>query len=227
MIHDENDISPEDREAEQAAADAAADFDDDIEEDEDDFDSESEESGEELNEDNVEDINPLENLLTEHATMKDQVLRMAAEMENLRKRTTREVQEARQYAISGFARDMLSATDNLARALQMLPPEMREEAEGPLKSLFEGIDMTEHEMQRMMEKNGVKKVEPLNERFDPNFHQAMYEVPDESVPAGLCVQVVQVGYVIGDRMLRPAMVGVSKGGPKHGAAPETKLDKSV
>lgn len=227
MIHDENDNGYDEDEAARAAADAAAAFDEE-DDDAEDFDEEAEDvtlDGEEADDADA-DLNVLDKLMAEHTAMKDQLLRTAAEMENLRKRTTRDVQEARLYAISGFARDMLSATDNLARALQMLPPDMRENAEGPLKSLFEGIDMTEHEMQRMMEKNGVKKVEPLNERFNPNFHQAMFEVPDESVPAGLCVQIVQVGYVIGDRMLRPAMVGVSKGGPKFVPTPEG-VDKSA
>ncbi|MCD7058461.1 nucleotide exchange factor GrpE [Pelagibacterium sp. HS1C4-1] len=159
-------------------------------------------------------------LEAENAELRDRVLRTAAEMENLRKRTEREVGDTRAYAIAGFARDMLVATDNLARALMVVPQEDRDTAEGTLKSLIEGIDMTEREMQRLLQKHGVKPIEAQGEKFDPHRHQAMFEVPDPSVPEGTVVQVVQTGYAIGERVLRPAMVGVSKGGPKRNGAPE-------
>lgn len=159
-------------------------------------------------------------LEAEKEQLRDQVLRTAAEMENLRKRTEREIADTRSYAIAGFARDMLVATDNLSRALMVMPAEVRETADGSLKSLIEGIEMTEREMQRLLQKNGVKPIEAQGEKFDPHRHQAMFEVPDTTVPDGTVVQVVQTGYAIGERILRPAMVGVSKGGGKAGQRPD-------
>ncbi len=156
----------------------------------------------------------------ENAKIKDRLLRAAADMENLRKRTQREVSDARSYAIADFARDMLNATDNLVRALDAIPEELRQSSDPATKSLIEGIEMTEREMQRLMQKNGVRPIQAEGEKFDPHKHQAMFEVPDPSVPAGLVVQVVQQGFEIGDRVLRPAMVGVSKGGPKMAAPSE-------
>jgi len=148
---------------------------------------------------------------------KDRVLRTLAEMENLRRRTTREVADARAYGISGFARDVLDIADNLQRALDAVPAETRDNADPGLKALIEGVDLTEKALHKALEKNGVKKFDPAGQKFDPNVHQAMYEVPDESVPSGTVVHVVQAGYMIGDRILRPALVGVAKGGAK--AAP--------
>jgi molecular chaperone GrpE len=155
-------------------------------------------------------------LRQKNAELNDRMLRLAAEMENLRKRSEREVADTRTYAITGFARDMLTATDSLSRALMTLPAETRETADGALKSLIEGIDMTEREMQRLLGKHGVKPIEAEGEKFDPHKHQAMFEVPDPTRPEGTVVQVVQAGFSIGDRVLRPAMVGVAKGGPKPG-----------
>ena len=182
----------------------------------------------------TEEIDPVEALRTENAELKDRVLRTIAEMENLRKRTERDVNDTRSYAIAGFARDMLSATDALSRALMVLPAEAREHGDATTKSLIEGIEMTEREMQRLLQKNGVKPIAAEGEKFDPHRHQAMFEVPDVSVPDGTVVQVVQTGYAIGERVLRPAMVGVSKGGGKAGTKPETEqsapgegIDKSA
>ncbi len=170
-------------------------------------------------------------LEAEKDQLRDQVLRTAAEMDNLRKRTEREVSDTRSYAIAGFARDMLVATDNLSRALMVIPAELRENADGTLKSLIEGIEMTEREMQRLLQKNGVTPIVAEGEKFDPHRHQAMFEVPDASVPEGTVVQVVQTGYAIGERVLRPAMVGVAKGGnkpaPKPDAEPGEGLDTSA
>jgi molecular chaperone GrpE len=154
----------------------------------------------------------------EHAEMKDRLLRTLAEMENLRKRTEREVADARTYGISVFARDILNVADNMHRALQALE-ETRAAADSGLKALLDGVELTERELMNVLEKHGVKKVDPLGQKFDPNRHQAMYEVEDTSVPNGSVVQVVQAGYMIGDRVLRPAMVAVSKGGPKGAPAP--------
>jgi molecular chaperone GrpE len=169
----------------------------------------------------------LDALMAENAELKDRTLRTIAEMENLRKRTEREIGDTRTYAIAGFARDMLAATDSLSRALVVLPPETRTTAEGPLKSLIEGIELTEREMQRLLAKHGVKPIEAQGQKFDPHKHQAMFEVPDPSQPEGTVVQVMQAGYAIGDRVLRPAMVGVAKGGGKSGADAAAGLDKSA
>ncbi|WP_319772472.1 nucleotide exchange factor GrpE [Breoghania sp.] len=155
-----------------------------------------------------------ESLAAENAELKDRTLRTLAEMENLRRRTEREMSDARSYAIASFARDMLTVGDNLRRALEAVPDEMRANADDGLKSLLEGVEMTEREMLNQLEKHGVKQIDPSGEKFDPNFHQAMFEVPNPQVPNGTVVQVVQTGYVIGERVLRPAMVGVARGGPK-------------
>ena len=150
----------------------------------------------------------------DHADMKDRLLRTLAEMENLRKRTEREVADARLYGVSSFARDVLAVADNMRRALDAVPPEARAGAEAGMNSLVEGVELTERELLKALEKNGVRQFTPQGEKFDPNVHQAMFEVPDASIPAGSIVQVVQPGYMIGERMLRPALVGVSKGGPR-------------
>jgi molecular chaperone GrpE len=154
------------------------------------------------------------------AELKDRLLRTLAEMENLRKRTEREVTDARLYGTASFARDMLAVADNMRRALDAVSPELRASAEAGVKALIDGVDLTERELLKALEKNGVRQFTPRGEKFDPNVHQAMYEVPDASVPAGSVVEVVAPGYMIGERVLRPAMVGVSKGGPK--VAPGTR-----
>jgi molecular chaperone GrpE len=150
----------------------------------------------------------------EHAELKDRLLRTLAEMENLRKRTEREIADSRLYGISSFARDVLVVADNMRRALEAVAPELRAGAKAGVKALVDGVELTERELLKALEKNGVRLFSPQGEKFDPNLHQAMFEVPDASVPAGSIVQVVQPGYMIGDRVLRPALVGVSKGGPK-------------
>ncbi|WP_092184153.1 nucleotide exchange factor GrpE [Devosia sp. YR412] len=171
-------------------------------------------------------VDPIEALRAENAELKDRVLRSHAEMENLRKRTERDVNDTRSYAIAGFARDMLSATDALSRALMVLPAEARESGDATTKSLIDGIELAEREMQRLLAKHGVKPIEAEGQKFDPHKHQAMFEVPDPSKPEGTVVQVVQAGFAIGERVLRPAMVGVAKGGPSHAPADEA-IDKSA
>jgi molecular chaperone GrpE len=156
----------------------------------------------------------VEALTAENASLKDRLLRTMAEMENVRRRTEREVADARAYGVSSFARDLLGVADNLARALDSLPEEKRAKAEGPLKALIDGVELTMRDLVAALARHGVTKLEPLGERFDPNFHQAMFEAPDPTVPAGTVAEVLQSGWRIGDRVLRPAMVGVSKGGPK-------------
>ena len=174
-----------------------------------------------------ETIDPADALRAENAELKDRVLRTHAEMENLRKRTERDVADTRSYAIAGFARDMLSATDALSRALLVLPAEARESGDATTKSLIEGIEMTEREMQRLLAKHGVKPIEAEGQKFDPHKHQAMFEVPDSSRPEGTVVQVVQTGFAIGERVLRPAMVGVAKGGAAQPAPADEEIDKEL
>lgn len=152
----------------------------------------------------------------ENAALKDQLLRLAAEIENLRKRSAREIADTRAYAIAGFARDMLVATDNLSRALANVDPEAREGDDAAFKALIDGIEMTEREMYRLLEKNGVKPIDAHGKKFDPHLHEAVFEVPDANVAPGTVVQVMQAGFAIGDRVLRPAMVGVAKGGGVQG-----------
>src|SRR5437773_4367868 len=160
-----------------------------------------------------------EALTKELAEARDKMLRTLAEMENLRQRTRREVADARAYGITGFARDILDIADNLQRALDAVPAEAKANADPGLQALIDGVELTERSMLNTLEKNGVKKFDPSGGKFDPNFQQAMYEVPDPSVPAGTVVQVVQAGYTIGDRVLRAALVGVAKGGATAAPAP--------
>jgi molecular chaperone GrpE len=162
-------------------------------------------------------VDPVAALEAEKAELKDKLLRTLAEMENLRRRTARDVHDGRTYAVTAFARDMLTAIDNIGRALASAPPDAAQ-SEGPLKAFVEGVALTERDLIKTLERHGVKKLEPKGEKFDPNFHQAMYEVPNPDVPANTVVEVVQSGYSIGERVLRPAMVGVAKGGPKAVAA---------
>lgn len=156
----------------------------------------------------------VEALTKDVAEAKDRMLRTLAEMENLRKRTAKEVADARVYSITSFARDVLDIADNLQRALDAVPAETKAAADPGLKALIEGVELTERSLLNTLEKNGVKKFDPQGEKFDPNFQQAMFEIPDASVPSGTVVQVMQAGYMIADRVLRPALVGVSKGGAK-------------
>ncbi len=163
----------------------------------------------------------LARLEAENAELKDRALRNLAEMENLRKRTEREVADSRAYAVTAFARDLLSVADNLARALTAVP---EGEENAALKALTEGVGLTGRELESTFAKHGVTKIEPqAGEKFDPNLHQAMFEVPDPSQPSGIVVQIVQPGFAISGRLLRPALVGVSKGGPK----PDIGLDRKA
>jgi molecular chaperone GrpE len=157
-------------------------------------------------------------LAKDNAELKDRVLRTLAEMENLRRRTEREVADSRVYAIQSFARDLVGVADNSQRALDAVR-DSGVTLEGPAKALVDGVELTERELLKVLERNGVKKFDPKGEKFDPNLHQAMFEVPDAKVPSGSVVQVIQPGYAIGERVLRPALVGVSKGGPRTAPTP--------
>ncbi len=163
------------------------------------------------------EADPVAELTRQNADLKDKLLRTLAEMENLRKRTEREVADARTYGVASFARDSLGIADNLRRALDAIGPEMRETADAATTALIDGVELIERELLKTLERNGVKKFDPTGQKFDPNVHQAMYEVPDETVPAGTVAQTIQAGYMIGDRVLRPALVAVTKGGAKQGA----------
>ena len=160
---------------------------------------------------------PSTSLDRELADMKDRLLRTLAEMENLRKRTEREVADARVYGISAFARDVLTVADSMHLALEALDSELREKADSSVKALLDGVELMERALLNALEKHGVKRIEPIGQKFDPNKHQAMYEAENPAVPAGHVAQVIQAGYLIGDRVLRPALVAVSKGPSKAAA----------
>ena len=153
-------------------------------------------------------------LIAENASLKDKVLRTLAEMENLRRRTEKEVADAKTYGVTALARDMLTFADNLRRALENVPTEAREAADNALRSFVEGIELTERDFLSRLARHGVRKLEPKGQKFDPNFHEAMFEAHDESVPPGTVAHVVEEGFAIGERVLRPAKVGVAKGGAK-------------
>lgn len=146
------------------------------------------------------------------AEQKNQTLRALAETENVRRRLEQQAEDRGKYAISNFAKDMLQVADNLRRALEAIPESGR--ADPLVQSLCIGVEMTERELLAALERYGVKPVAGLGTRFDPNFHQAVMEVDDPSQPQGTVVMMMQTGYTIQDRLLRPAMVGVSRGGPK-------------
>ena len=149
-------------------------------------------------------------LKDEVAASKDRLLRLAAEIENLRKRTEREKAEATLYAATNFARDLLTVADNLGRALQALPQEERDRAGDVEKNLIAGVEVTERELLNIFQRHGIRKIETVGAKFDPNYHQAIFEVPTNEKPPGIVMQELQSGYQVGERCLRPAMVGVSK-----------------
>ncbi len=156
----------------------------------------------------------IESLREENAALKDKVLRTLAEAENVRRRAEREVADARVYGVTNFAREMLSFADNLRRAVESVPAETRAGLEPAIAALVEGVEVTERDFVSRLARFGVKKIEALDARFDPNQHEALFEIPDETRPAGTVAQVVEQGYLIGERVLRPAKVGVTRGGPK-------------
>ena len=164
----------------------------------------------------------LAQLEAEVASLKDQLLRALAETENVRRRTQRDREEQVRYAAAGFARELLNVADNLRRALDAVPAAALETDEA-LKTLADGVSLTERELLQVFDRQGIRKIEPApGERFDPHLHQAMFEVPNTGQPAGSVVQVMQAGWIMHDRLLRPALVGVAKGSPSeaNGAAPQ-------
>jgi molecular chaperone GrpE len=152
------------------------------------------------------------------AELKDRLLRSMAELENFRRRAEKEREDVVKYAISIFARDMLTVADNLRRALESIPAEARSDDDN-LHTLAAGIELTERELLAAFDRHGIKKFEPLGETFSHDLHQAMFEVEDKEKPAGTIVQVMQPGYLLNDRLLRPAMVALAKGGPQPSVAP--------
>lgn len=171
------------------------------------------------------DESEVDGLKAEIAEMKDRLLRQAADTENLRKRMEREKQEAARYALGPFAKDLLAVADNLARAIEAVPDERRED-EG-LKTLLEGVQMTERELLSVFDRHNITKINPEGEAFDPNFHQAVAEVPMPDKKTGTIINVVQAGYLIADRLIRPAMVVVAKGGAGNGEGPGQTVDQTV
>ncbi|MFW0776725.1 MAG: nucleotide exchange factor GrpE [Rickettsiales bacterium] len=153
----------------------------------------------------------VESLSKEIEELRDQLLRANAETENVRKRSERERAEASKYAISGFARDMVSVLENLKRASDSVPEESRADNE-LLKTIGEGVDLTLQELLSIFDRYEIKRIDPIDQKFDHNFHQAVAQVERHDIPAGMVVQVIQAGYTIHDRLLRPAMVAVSKEG---------------
>ncbi|MGH6869996.1 MAG: nucleotide exchange factor GrpE [Rhizomicrobium sp.] len=160
------------------------------------------------------------------AELKDRLLRALADTENLRRRAEREKQDASQYAIAGFARDMVGIADNFARALAASPPEKREAADPQIKAVIEGVEATERQLLSTLERYGVRQIDTEGAKFDPNLHQAIAQVPGHGKPQGTIMNVVQTGYVIGDRLLRPAMVTVAAP-PPPASEPGASVDTTV
>jgi molecular chaperone GrpE len=167
--------------------------------------------------------NEIDALRGELSDMRDRMLRALAEAENTRRRAEREKQDASQYAVTKFARDMLQIADNFARALAACPPALREAADPQVKGVLDGVEATERQLLAALERYGVKQIDTGDGKFDPNFHQAIAEVPGGDKPPGTIVDVVQAGYTIGERLLRPAMVTVARRGePGGGNGIDTK-----
>jgi molecular chaperone GrpE len=158
-------------------------------------------------------------LQAENAELKDRWLRAHAEVENIRKRAEREREDAAKYSITKLARDIVAVGDNFQRAIDAVPAGAAER-DSALKSFLEGVTMTERELLNALDRHGIRRVQPLNEPFNPHLHQAVAQVPRTDVPTGTIVEVYQAGYMIEDRVLRPAMVGVAQGGPKPSPAPD-------
>ena len=153
-------------------------------------------------------------LRLDNAELKNRLLLEMAEMENLRKRTAREKADSSRFAIGKFARDLLTVGDDLRRAITAVPEESRQQSDNPVATLLSGVEATERQLLQILERHGVRRFEPLGEKFDPSIHEALFELPDPTTPNGTVVQVIEAGYMIGERVLRPARVGVAKGGPR-------------
>ena len=226
----ENIPNPEDPEA-KAANDAANDM--EQEEDSIDLDTEETEDGEAIKEigagddpgaeDQAEEPDELETAYAEVADLKDKLLRAMAETENIRRRSEREKADSRKYAVTDFARDMLAVADNLQRALAAVTDDARD-GNPELAQLLEGLELTRKELQGHFGKHGIKEIDPMGEKLDPNLHQAVVQLDDPEAVQGTIIQVMQPGYVIHDRLLRAAMVGVAKGVPEPNEEPSVTVD---
>lgn len=157
---------------------------------------------------------------------KDQMIRALAEAENSRKRAQKDREDASKFAVTSFAKDLLSVADNLRRALDAIPENLMKENE-QVKNLTDGIEATERELLRSFDKNGIQKIEPLDEPFNPNFHEVMFEAPIPDKPAGTVIQILEPGYIINGRILRPARVGIAKGGSEEKNEPPTKPGQNI
>lgn len=164
-------------------------------------------------------------LQEEVAGLKDRLMRAVAETENVRKRAERERDAAAKYGIAGFARDIVAVADNFARAIKAVPDAAREDES--VRTLIDGVEMIERELQQALERNGVKRIDPKDEAFDPNFHQAVAEIPANDKTPGTVAEVVQAGYVIDDRLIRPAMVVVAGAAKSEKPEPGANLDTSA
>lgn len=179
------------------------------------------------------EIDPLEALTIEAADLKDKLLRTIAEMENLRRRTKRETVDAAKYGVTKFARDMLSVSDNLRRALDAMPEDEKASANDVVKAVLEGVEMTEKSLISAFERHGITAIQPeIGTKFDANQHEAMFEVPGTGQPGGAIIQIVETGYMIGERLLRAAKVGIAKSEPKPtpptgDITPGTQVDKTA
>jgi molecular chaperone GrpE len=166
-------------------------------------------------------------LRAEADAQKDRALRAMAEVENVRKRLERERDDARTYSVTRFARDLLTVADNLARALAAIPDDARAKADDSIKAVIDGVEATERELQAALGRHGIKPIDAQGQRFDPHLHQAIAEVPAQGAEPGTVVNVVQSGYTIGDRLLRPAMVTVAKGDGAKANTAGTRIDTKV
>lgn len=170
-------------------------------------------------------VDPVARLEGEVAELRDQLLRALAETENLRRRAVRERDNAVKFASVPLIKDLLAVADNLHRALASVPADAVE-GNAQLKTLLDGVEMTEKEFQSVFSRHDIERIEPIGKRLDPHFHEALFEIPDSSVPAGTVVRVLQAGYRLGERLIRPAQVGVAKGGPSAVAATPDGADKT-
>jgi molecular chaperone GrpE len=166
-------------------------------------------------------------LSAENAELRDRALRALADLENLRKRAERDREDQRLYAVTSFARDMLVIADNFQRALDSLSQEARANLPAQAKAVLEGVEATERQLMATLERHGVKRIDTTDAKFDPHLHQAIAEVPGQGKPPGAIVSVVQAGYVIADRLLRPAMVTVAARSPAHETGPSGGRDKTA
>lgn len=174
----------------------------------------------------VVEANPLEKLAAENAELKDRLMRALAEVENVRRRNDKERQDMAKFGAQSLAKELLSSVDNLRRALDSVPAEARQEND-VLKNLLTGVEMTEKQILDAFEKNAIKRIDPVGEKFSYERHQAISEAPGTGKPAGTVVQVLQAGFMLHDRLLRPAMVVVAKGDPKASEGDHDMVDTTA